>query len=158
MSDLVSAYVIPIVAVFIASATFSVFYNVRKSSIIYCALGGAIGWTTYLLFSNNIGHKYVSFFIAAMAITLFAEIVSRIKNVPVTIFLTISLFPLVPGKPIFNTIESLLSVDKSGFVSWGMETFMTVIAIAIGVILVSSLFRLTAKLKESIYLSKNNKA
>ena len=80
-----------------------------------CAIGGALGWTVYLAFFNNLGHKYVAFFVAAASITLFAEIVGRVKNVPVTIFLTISLIPLVPGKAIFNTIESLLNIDKQGF-------------------------------------------
>lgn len=147
MSDIVFTYIVPIAAVFIASLSFALLYNVRRSSLIYCALGGALGWAVYLLLFHCFDHKYLAFFFAAVVITVFAEIIGKIKNVPVTIFLTIALFPLVPGKPIFNTIESLLELDKQGFLSWGLETFMTVIAIAIGVILVTSFSTQILKLK-----------
>lgn len=115
MEEMLTTYIIPIAAIFVASIAFSIFYNVKRSSILLCAIGGALGWAVYLAFVNNIGHKYVSFFVAAAAITIFAEVVGRVKNVPVTIFLTISLIPLVPGRAIFNTIESLLKIDKQGF-------------------------------------------
>lgn len=117
MDAILTTYIIPIASIFVASIAFSIFYNVKRSSILLCAIGGALGWAAYLLFFNNVGHRFVSFFIAAACITIFAEIVGRVKNVPVTIFLTISLIPLVPGKAIFNTIESLLQMDKHGFIN-----------------------------------------
>lgn len=94
---------------------------------------------------------------AAACITLFAEIVGRVKNVPVTIFLTISLIPLVPGKAIFNTIESLLNIDKQGFFNWGLETFLIVLAIAFGVIFISSFIRLFLKIREKNIAKKHEK-
>lgn len=91
---------------------------------------------------------------AAAAITLYSEIVGRVKNVPVTIFLTISLIPLVPGRAIFNTIESLLQLDKQGFADWGLETFLIVLAIAFGVIFISSLVKMFFKLREKNMMKK----
>lgn len=115
MESVITTYIIPITAIFIASIAFTIFYNVKRSSILLCAIGGALGIAIYLLIFTNLDHKFVAFFVAAASVTLFSEIVGRIKNVPVTIFLTISLIPLVPGKAIFNTIQSLLNIDKQGF-------------------------------------------
>lgn len=148
MESALTTYIIPVAAIFIASIAFTIFYNVKRSSILLCAIGGALGIAIYLVIFTNLDHKFVAFFAAAASVTLYAEIVGRIKNVPVTIFLTISLIPLVPGKAIFNTIQSLLNIDKQGFADWGLETFLTVLAIALGVIFISSFIRLFIKIRE----------
>lgn len=43
MEVFVSTYLIPVAAIFIASIAFTIFYNVKRSSILLCAIGGALG-------------------------------------------------------------------------------------------------------------------
>ena len=43
MDAFVLTYVIPVAAIFVASIAFSIFYNVKRSSILLCAIGGALG-------------------------------------------------------------------------------------------------------------------
>ena len=43
MDYVISTYVFPVAAIFVASVAFSIFYNVKRSSILLCAIGGALG-------------------------------------------------------------------------------------------------------------------
>lgn len=43
MDYIVSTYIIPVTAIFVASIAFTIFYNVKRSSILLCAIGGALG-------------------------------------------------------------------------------------------------------------------
>ena len=136
--DIFLTYVFPVLTVFTAAIGFSLFHNVRKSSILFCCIGAALGCACYLIIFNYYQHKYVAFLVAAIVITIYSEIVAKVKNVPVTIFLSISLIPLVPGKPIFNTLESLLARDMHNFSAYATETFLTVLFLVLGVMIVSA--------------------
>ena len=84
------------------------------------------------------GKTILAGFFAAMAISLFSEVMARIRRCPVTGYQLVALLPLVPGGGIYYAMGYCLEGDTEQFLSalLGMAA-----ALAVGVILASSLFR-----------------
>ncbi len=126
---------------FLAGIPFCVFFRVRGSSIFWMSLGGAIGWFFYL-FSAPVGNDILQFFIGTLALALYAEIMARVRRAPATGYLHVALFPLVPGGGIYYTMEYCIAGDMDRFLETGMHTLSTAGALALGILVVSTLARI----------------
>lgn len=126
---------------FFACIGFGFLFNVRGRMIITTALGGALGWLVYLCCSFMTS-DIPRYFAATIVISLYAEIMARVDKVPVIVYLIISLLPLVPGGGMYYTMEYWLSGNEVAFVNTGSHTIMIAGALALGIVLVSSLVRL----------------
>jgi len=68
---------------------------------------------------------------------------ARIRKAPVTIFQIIAMLPLVPGSGIYHTMEYAIAGNTNLFLETGIHTLAIAGALSIGIILVSSLVRLS---------------
>lgn len=136
------SYAGPCLWAFVASLGFSVLYNIQGSGILICGLGGALGWLVYLLAGNLGLGDIVQAFLAASALSAYAEGMARLRRCPVTGYLLVGCLPLVPGGGIYYTMEYALSGDNAQFLSTGLHTLGIAGALAVGVLLVSSLVKL----------------
>ena len=126
---------------FLACAGFSVTLNVRTGMLICCA-GGALGRLVYLLAGlAGCGNLFCCFW-AAVSISVYAEIMARVRKCPVTGYLLISFLPLVPGAGIYYTMEYALQGDTAQFLQSGLQTLGTAVCLALGVLVVSSAVRM----------------
>jgi uncharacterized membrane protein YjjB (DUF3815 family) len=132
---------LPCLYAFIACIGFCMIFNVRSPGSIICSLGGALGWLIYLLMNHANGSVYLSAFIASVIISIYSEVMARIRKYPVTGYLLVSIIPLVPGAGIYHTMEYGIAGDSQLFLSKGLETVGIAGALAIGVLLVSSACR-----------------
>ena len=112
-----------------------------------CCAGGALGWLVYLLANLAGGNDLISYFLAAMAIAIYSEIMARIRKYPVTSYLVISFLPLVPGAGIYNTMEYAIQGNTEMFLSQGLHTLGIAGCIAVGVLVVSSTVRMVVTFK-----------
>ena len=87
------------------------------------------------------GKTILAGFFAAMAISLFSEVMARIRRCPVTGYQLVALLPLVPGGGIYYAMGYCLEGDTEQFLSALLDTLGMAAALAVGVILASSLFR-----------------
>ena len=87
------------------------------------------------------GETILAGFLAAMAISLFSEVMARIRRCPVTGYLLVALLPLVPGGGIYYAMSYCLEGDNQQFLNALLETLGMAAALAVGVILASALFR-----------------
>ena len=78
---------------------------------------------------------------------VYAEIFARICKVPVMVITTIGILPIVPGIKFYNTIDSLLNSHVADFYSYGVDTLLSMGAMAIGLVLVSSMARMIKMIK-----------
>lgn len=101
-----------------------------------------LGWLIYLLASLAGGNDLICYFLAAMAISIYAEIMARIRKCPVTGYLIISFLPLVPGAGIYNTMKYALQGDTEMFLDQGLHTLGIAGCLAVGVLVVSSAVRM----------------
>lgn len=120
---------------------FCLIYNLRGLVIPVSAFGGAVGWLFFSLFSFT-SNDIVQYFIATMAISIYSEIMARLFRTPVTVFLIVSLLPLVPGSGIYYTMEHCINGNLDMFLKEGTHTLFIAGALAIGILVISTIVRL----------------
>ena len=91
--DIWSQYVLPCLCAFAGCIGFTLVFNIHGPGKLIAGCGGALGWLVYLLAGKTI----LAGFFAAMAISLFSEVMARIRRCPVTGYQLVALLPLVPG-------------------------------------------------------------
>lgn len=133
---------LPVLWAFIGSGGFAVIYNIHGWGILICALGGGLGWLSYLLSAALLQNDIAQYFVAALVISAFAEIMARVRKCPVTGYLLVAIFPLVPGSGIYYTMEYAMQGETDAFLSSFLHTMGLAGAIAVGVLLVSSAVRM----------------
>ena len=116
-------------------------FNVRGKLIFFTSLGGAIGWFVYLL-CRPLQNDIVQFFIATVVITIYSEVMARIHKVPCPRYLLIALLPSVTWDGIYYTTEYCIAGKTQMFLEPVLHTLGIAGALALGILLVSSLNRL----------------
>lgn len=139
---LVHAPLLACVLAFLACAGFCVTFQIRGFvGTLLCCLGGSIGWAVYLLVQHFGGGPAVSNLFASMAVAVYATIMSRCRKCPVTPYLVVSYFPLVPG----FTLYQAMSYGISGNIQLFLETFILTFTIggciALGTLMVTTVIR-----------------
>ncbi|NLM34513.1 MAG: threonine/serine exporter [Clostridiales bacterium] len=129
----------------LATLGFAIIFNIRGKNILYASLGGALAWFSYLLFQKLNFSISAANFMASIIIGIYSEVMARINKAPVTVYVVCSLIPLVPGGGMYYTMfESITgSLDKA--LRLGVETISSAGALAIGVLLISSISRLLSQ-------------
>ena len=136
--DIWSQYVLPCLCAFAGCIGFTLVFNIHGPGKLIAGCGGALGWLVYLLGGKTI----LAGFFAAMAISLFSEIMARIRRCPVTGYQLVALLPLVPGGGIYYTMEHAVNGETELFLETLMHTLGLAGALAVGVLLVASSVRL----------------
>ena len=126
---------------YIASFSFSIIFNVDKKTSYLAAFGGALGWLCFSASLNTFNLYGLSYFLAAVVISFYAEIMARIKKMPVTAFLTTALIPLVPGGELYETMLSFIKKDHLGALDGFVGAIMATGALALGIIVVSTIIK-----------------
>lgn len=128
---------------FFASVCFAIIFQVKLKHVVFAGLGGLIGWLIYLLAAYPFPESNIPrYFFATIAITIFSECCARILRSPVTVFLAISLIPLVPGGGIYQTMMYCIEGNTNLAVKQCISTIGIAGALAIGIVMVSSIVQL----------------
>ncbi|MCR6544247.1 threonine/serine exporter family protein [Dehalobacterium formicoaceticum] len=133
--------IIQIFTAFLAALGFAMLYNVRGIKLLYAAIGGLLSWSVNLLAGYWLHHEAFQFFIAAFSVTIYAEICARINKTPTTTFLPASIIPLVPGGALYYSMQYAVNSMLDEFLSRSLYTASLAIAIAAGILLASSIWK-----------------
>jgi uncharacterized membrane protein YjjB (DUF3815 family) len=133
-------------AAFFSCVGFSIVFNLKGWNIVYASIGGAIGWAVYLV-TPALGGELLRFFVATVAITVYAEVMARLCKTPVTAYLVVSLLPLVPGGGIYYTMRYFINGETQLFIETGLNTLAIAGALAVGILPVFSLVRLYRRIR-----------
>lgn len=149
---------LPVLCAFVSCACFSVIYNIRGGGVLICAFGGALGWSVYLLTAPLFHDDIAQTFVAALVISAYAEVMARIRKCPVTGYLLVAIFPLVPGGGIYYTMEYAINGETNAFLASFLHTLGVAGAIAVGVLLVSSAVRMGTIFRHQAFIRGPHKA
>ncbi len=127
---------------FLATTGFGILFNIPKRHIVEAGISGAIGWAGYLTIMRVYGSSVGATFIASVLIGIMGEFFARHTRNPVTIFIIPAIIPLVPGVTSYKAIKALLDGRNKEALELGILTAGIALAIASGLILVISFFRL----------------
>lgn len=126
---------------FMACLGFCMFYNVHGGGVVLCCLGGALGWGVYLLMEQVSDSIYICYVVAAIFISAYAESMARVRKYPITAYLVVSYFPLVPGSYIYYTMYYGIHGQWQQALDKGVQAVGLAACLAIGVLLVSTIVR-----------------
>lgn len=127
---------------FIATAGFGVLFNIRGKKLFWAALGGGLSWFLYLIIYRVTSSQLLSYFAASIAAGMYSELMARLIKAPVTVFVMCSIIALVPGGGMYYTMSESIQGDVSKSLSLGLETMSIAGAIALGILVSSSVVKL----------------
>lgn len=140
--------IIKILSSFFATIFIAILFRVRKKNVIYTAIGGGFGCFVNELCLFIGLSSFISIFLASMSLSLYCEIMARIRKTTTPTFLISSLFPLVPGAGMYYTMLAVVNHDLSTALSTGISTLSTAALMALGLLFVSTCFRLITPSKK----------
>ena len=140
--------ILEVFAAFWVAFGFGYLFNIKGKYLILSGIGGSIGWFTYklaLLFNYS---ESFSMFLCAVAFSCYSEICARKFQTPVTILSVCALIPVVPGYGVYKSMYGFLIGDYMNAIDCSTNTLYNAGALALGVILISSLFKLLKKISK----------
>ena len=120
---------------------FAILFNIHGPGVLVCALGGGLTWLVYLLVIEFGGSEILANFWAALAASVYSEVMARLRKYPAISYLVVSIFPLLPGAGIYYTMYHAVQGEMDLFASRGMLTAGIAGIMAVGILLGSSAFR-----------------
>lgn len=133
--------VMSVIAAFFGSLGFAIIYNIRGQRLWIPAIGGAVFWAVYLVFLHFVNNEYMGFFVVAILITIYSEIWARILKTPATTILMPTVIPLIPGGSLYYAMDAALRHDAAAFILKAQQAIGLAIALAAGIMIVTSLRR-----------------
>lgn len=130
------------IACFVGCTGFFIVFNIHGPGGFLCALGGMVTWIAYGLLQHWGSNEILAYFIATMVAAFYSETMARIRKYPAISYLVVSAFPLIPGAGIYYTTNHLVRGDMSSFAAQGTHTIAIAGAMAVGILLISTVFRL----------------
>lgn len=132
---------------FVGTIGFAILFNIRGKRLLAAAAGGLLSWLLFVLINNVLHNEVVTYFIAAAAITAYAEVMARLLKSPTTTFIITSLIPMIPGSSLYYTMVSAFKAGQGDFVQKGAHTLQLAAALALGIVAVTTLTRLLQKVR-----------
>ena len=135
-------------AVFVGCCGFCILFNVHGRGLVLCIIGGAAAWMVYLLCGALGCDVYAANLFAAVFAALYAEIMARVRKCPATPYLVIATIPMLPGAGVYYTMSLGLEGSMMASVAKGLQTIGIAGSLAVGILLVSTVFRLIGRRSE----------
>ena len=133
------------IAVFVGCLGFCILFNVHGRGLVLCIIGGAAAWMVYLLCSALGFDVYAANLFAAVFAALYAEIMARVRKCPAMPYLVIAIIPMLPGAGVYYTMGLGLEGKMMESVAKGLQTMGIAGSLAVGILLVSTVFRLISR-------------
>ncbi len=124
-----------------ATLGFAIIFNVTRENLSIISIAGGITWIIYKLVLDVNNHYLISGVIASLALGVFGEIFARVYKKPATILIIPGLIPLVPGSGMYYTMYYFLKGDIENFIKTVSDTFFMTVALSIGIVVASSIFK-----------------
>lgn len=124
---------------------FCVLFNIRGKKLVLAVLGAALSWSLCVALEPFAPGEPARWFISAMFVALWAEVLARVMKTPATTFLIPGIIPHIPGGALYNTMRLALERQWSACLSRAFYTLRLALSLALGMIVVHSLWILAQK-------------
>ena len=142
VEDIVHPAAIQLLACLVGCIGFSILFNIHGPGGLLCTLGGVLAWATYMIVIASGGNDLSGYLWATIVSSIYSEVMARIRKYPAISYLVVSIFPLIPGASVYYTMTDAVKGDMSSFADKGLHTIGIAGAIAVGILLVSTAFRI----------------
>ena len=145
------------IAGLVGTLGFGLMFNMHGRGIPFALLGSIISWPVCVLCMRLGLAEPIAYLIAAAVSCFYAEIMARIRKFPATSYLMCALVPLIPGSGIYYTMDFIRQNKLADAYDRGMLTAAIAGSMAVGVLLVSTGFRMWGVSKKNRTLRKMKK-
>lgn len=148
---------IQLISCTIACIGFAYWFQIRGRQVWYSGVGAFFTWAIYVLVFEYEPSNFLATLVAAVFVAFYAFIMSRVNKAPSTIFLTASVFPLIPGPNLYYMMFGCVSRDMEMAYGETMVLLSTCLAIAFGFIIVDVASRAIMRvLKTDYHIGKHS--
>ena len=144
VEDILHPAAVQLLACMVGCLGFSILFNIHGPGGLLCTLGGVLTWATYMIVIALDGSDILGYLWATIFASVYSEVMARIRKYPAISYLVVSIFPLIPGASVYYTMTHAVKGDMASFADMGMRTIAIAGAIAVGILLVSTAFRIWA--------------
>lgn len=140
--------ILQIITGYLGSVAFGILFNIRGIRLFWAALAGFFSWSLFLLLAFWIPSEPVRYFIVALTVSVYAEIMARVLKTPTTTFHMTALIPLIPGSSLYYTMASLFEGNLSTFADKAIYTLKLAVSLALGIVLVTAVTHTFTRLRK----------
>ncbi|MDR3259899.1 MAG: threonine/serine exporter family protein [Fusobacteriaceae bacterium] len=133
---------IQILLAIIATLGFGILFGLDGKNLFFASISGGIGWFSSLIIIHLKMADPIGFLMGSLLMTIYSEIMARKLKAPAITFLIGGLIPLVPGSGVYYTMYNLIIKNISGAVEKGVESLLVAGAIAVGILVGSTICRI----------------
>lgn len=138
-----------------ATAGFSIVFNIQLEDIVFAAIGGVIVRLVYILFKYWLpDYPFIYTMVAAFFAALYSEILANIRKEPSTLYLYPSIVPLIPGDLFCYVAFGIVWRNSNFIVEHGPALALSLVGISIGFVLCSTIMHYVRKFN-FLKLNKN---
>ena len=131
-----------IAAVFGMGMAVGVMYRIPRQLLFAASLVGVAAWLVFYFAVSNKMNIIFGSFLASLTVGFIAELLARRLRKPATVFTTPGFIPLVPGREAYTTMLHMVRGEYIEGVALGMQTLLIAGAIAFGIFLSATIYRL----------------
>ena len=127
------------IASLLAGGGFGVLQSAPKKAVVCGGMLGVVGYMAYWLLMQQGAAETPAMFAGMLLAALGAQAASRRLKMIATVFVTISMMPMVPGLGLYRAMSALAQGDLAQGGGIAAHTMMLILMIALGIGLASSL-------------------
>lgn len=129
-------FVMQLVTCTLGCIGFGMMFKVKGKQLLWSGVGAFFTWIIYCLVFDATESNFQATLLGSAFVAVFAEAMARVNRAPATIFLTTSVFPVVPGKALYNMMYYLVMKEYAVSKESGWSLLMSCLGIALGFIAV----------------------
>lgn len=149
---------IQLISCTIACTGFAFWFKIRGRQVLYSGVGAFFTWGIYLLVFELEPSNFLATMVASVFVGFYAFAMSRINKAPATIFLTASVFPLIPGPNLYYMMFGCVSKNIELAFNETVVLLATCLAIAFGFLIVDMVSRAIMRaLKAEYHFGKHSR-
>ena len=127
----------------------------KGKQVLYSSIGAFFTWFVYMAAYHFNNSNFYATIIGATFVAGYAFVMSRVNRAPSTIFLTASVFPLIPGPNLYYMMYGFVGGDNAMAFEQMKVLFETCLGIAFGFLIVDVISRvLMYQLKRDFHIGK----
>lgn len=140
---------IQLTAAMFGTLGFALMFNTARNKLLPVCLGGVLCWAVYLCVFWQVQLGFYASLAAAVTVGIYGEILSRLLKTPTTVFFIPCSVPLIPGGSLYRTMLAAVRGDSASFRSYGLQTLLCALGIALGLTLVIATVRTARNLRSA---------
>jgi uncharacterized membrane protein YjjB (DUF3815 family) len=143
MMVLAPSLLVQLISCTAACVGFAYWFNVKGIQVMYAGIGAFFTWLVYALLYNAGYSNFLATLAGSVFVATYAQVMARVNKAPATIFLTTSVFPLVPGPNLYYMMYAIVMEDPANAKSEALTLVITCLGIVFGFLIVEIINKYT---------------